>query len=485
MLLVNTNRVKLPQPVVPIGVCNVASALQRQNVVTRVLDLCFAGSPVAAVSEAIASFAPECVGLSIRNLDTSDYREPRFYLPEVKPVVEAIRQRASVPIVLGGPAVSIAPWSVLDYLGCKIAVVRDGDETIVDVVSALSRGALPETSGVSPQSDGKLVVTPPERHSTVLDLPAPRVHRWLNLHPYLRYHVPLPVQTKRGCALKCSYCTYRSVEGEGYRFKAAEQVAGEIEEMASETGWHFFEIVDSTFNCPESHALDVCGALVRLGRRMVLQGSINPAGCSSELLAAMKRVGFSNVVCTPDSASDVVLGNLKKGFTSENLWRLVDDIHAVDMPVLWCFLFGGPGETEETVRETLKFINKRLTGRDVVLISAGIRVYPGTELARLAAEQGVIDEHTDLLRPTFYFSASLSEERFVSLMRELLPSNRRYVFSSDLSLGFLLPLQRMASVLRLKTPLWQYAPVVNRLLPKRAALANGMGMGRGEQTRPS
>ena len=475
VLLVNTNRVKLPQPVIPIGICNVASALQRQNIVTHVLDLCFAGSPVAAISETIASFAPDCVGLSIRNLDNSDYREPRFYLPEVKPVVEAIRQRTSASIVLGGPAVSIAPWSVLDYFGCNIAVVRDGDETIADVVSALSRGALPETSGVSPRSDGKLVVTPPKRHSTVLDLPAPRVHRWLNLHSYLRYHVPLPVQTKRGCTLKCSYCTYRSIEGEGYRFKAAEQVAEEIEEMASETGWHFFEIVDSTFNCPESHALDVCRALARLDRRVVLQGSINPASCSPELLAAMKRVGFSNVVCTPDSASDVVLSNLGKGFGSESLWHLVDNLHAVDMPVLWCFLFGGPGETEETVRETLMFINTRLTGRDVVLISAGIRVYPGTELARLAAEQGVIDEHTDLLRPTFYFSASLSPQRFASLMTELLPSNRRYVFSSDLSMGFLLPLQRMASVLRLKTPLWQYAPIVNRLFPKRGSSAKWNG----------
>ncbi len=444
-----------------------ASALQRLRIVTRVLDLCFARSPGAALNEAIDSFGPDCVGLSIRNLDNSDYQEPRFYLPEVKPIVEAIRRRTNAPIVLGGSAVSIAPWPALDYLGCDIAVAGEGEAVIGDLVTALSKGVLPESGGVSPRSDGKLVVTSPRRCSAELLFPAPRVHQWLNLSPYRRYRVPLPVQSKRGCALTCSYCTYRAVEGQGYRFKPAEQVAEEIGEMAGETGWHFFEIVDSTFNHPEMHALDVCEAISRLDRHLVLQGSVNPLGCSLDLLMAMKRAGFTNLVCTPDSASDVMLHNLRKGFTSEDLSHVVEDAHAVDMPVLWCFLFGGPGETEETVRETLAFIDRRLTGRDTVFVSAGIRVYPGTELAELAAQQGLVDPHVDLLRPTFYFSPSLPAERFASLMREFLPVHHDYILSSDLSLGFLLPLQRVASVLRLNTPLWQYAPLMNCLLPRR------------------
>mgnify|MGYP005847739489 FL=1 len=466
VLLVSTNREKLPQPVIPIGVCYVASALERGGVSTKVLDLCFSRDPMNALAKAISCFDPDCIGLSIRNLDNSDYQSPRFYLTEVRPLVQAVKKFTASPVFIGGSAVSIDPWRALDYLGCNVAVAGEGEIAATSIVEALSRGALPRSEGAEFRADGKLVVRAKARSVGTLSEAPPRIHRWLNLSGYRRYRVPLPVQSKRGCAFKCTYCTYGRIEGSAYRLRPAEQVVDEIVEMVRDTDDRFFEFVDSAFNHPVDHAMAICEAVIGRGCQVQLQASINPAGCTRELLMMMKRAGFNNLVCTPDSASDAMLNNLGKGFSSRDLAEVVEAVHAADLPVLWCFLFGGPGETEMTVRETLGFVESKLNKRDVAFLAAGIRVYAGTPLVEIATREGLIDPAGDLLHPTFYFSPSLPPERLAELIRDHLTKRQSYMLSSDLRWGFLLSMQRIASLLRLKTPLWRYAPLVNRLLPR-------------------
>lgn len=466
VLLVSTNREKLPQPVIPIGVCYVASALEREGVATQVADLCFALDPLNTLAEAIRSFGPDCVGLSIRNIDNSDYQSPRFYLPEVRSLVRAIKRLTAAPIVIGGSAVSIDPWQALDYLGCNLAVAGEGEGAAASIVEALSRGTLPQSEDAFCRADGKLVVRADAENADTLALAPPRVHRWLDLSSYRRYQVPLPVQSKRGCVFNCTYCTYRHIEGSGYRLRPPDQVVDEVLEMVRATDCRLIEFVDSTFNHPVDHAMAICEAIIDSGCQVQLQASINLAACTRELLAMMKRAGFSNLVCTPDSASDVMLDNLGKGFDSHLLAEAVEAVHAVGLPALWCFLFGGPGETETTVRETLDFVENRLDKRDVVFLAAGIRVYAGTPLVETAMREGLIDPADDLLRPAFYFSPSLSPRRFASLIQNHLARRPSYVLSSDLGLGFLLPMQRIASLLRLRAPLWTYAPLINRLMPR-------------------
>ena len=98
-------------------------------------------------------------------------------------------------------------------------------------------------------------------------LPPPSLHRWIDLARYQRHGATIPIQTKRGCVYKCIYCTYRNVEGWGYRTRDPELVADEIEELKAKAGIHHFDFVDSTFNSPPGHALQVCEAITR--RRII------------------------------------------------------------------------------------------------------------------------------------------------------------------------------------------------------------------------
>jgi radical SAM superfamily enzyme YgiQ (UPF0313 family) len=288
--------------------------------------------------------------------------------------------------------------------------------------------------------------------------------RWLDLARYERHGGTVPIQTKRGCVFKCVYCTYLNVEGWGYRLRDPEAVADEIEALHEVAGIRTFEFVDSTFNAPPRHATAVCEAIVRRGLRIHLDTTnFTPATAPAELLHAMRRAGFRSLGITAESASDPVLEKLQKGFDAARVHALARDIEAAGMSVLWIFLVGGPGETPETLEETLRFADWRLRRGDAVYVTVGVRVYPGTTLQRIAIDDGVVSPEDPLLAPTFYQSVDLPLDRAVLRLRQFAAQHPRFMFSADSRSPILPWLTRAASVLRLPRPHWRYMGIFQRL----------------------
>jgi radical SAM superfamily enzyme YgiQ (UPF0313 family) len=312
--------------------------------------------------------------------------------------------------------------------------------------------------------NGVVAFTPPGEDADLDSLPRPSLHRWIDLARYQRHGATIPIQTKRGCVYKCVYCTYRNVEGWGYRTRDPELVADEIEELKMKAGVHHFDFVDSTFNSPPGHALEVCEAISRrkLGVRLDTT-NFTPATASPELLTAMRRAGFRTLGITAESASDPVLQKLEKGFTATKVREVAARVEAHGIKTLWIFLVGGPGETEETVEETLGFARWRLERGDAVYTTVGLRIYPGTSLHRIAVAEGIIEADSTLLDPTFYFSSSLSFDATVARLKRFAADHPRFMFSAD-SRSIVLPyLTRAASVLRLPRPHWQYMGLFQRV----------------------
>ena len=129
VLLINSNRELAPWPIIPTGICRVATALDSAGIEVKMLDLTFSEVPQRDVKKTIKSFQPQAIGLSIRNIDDVDTRRMRFYIPEIKEqVVTPLKEVAPhTPFVLGGSAVGVAPKLLLDYLGADLAVAGDGN----------------------------------------------------------------------------------------------------------------------------------------------------------------------------------------------------------------------------------------------------------------------------------------------------------------------------------------------------------------------
>jgi radical SAM superfamily enzyme YgiQ (UPF0313 family) len=466
VLLVSTNRERQPYPVVPNGLACVASALDAAGHRVRFLDLCFVSDPVASARIAVTEFKPDVIGVSVRNIDNSDAIALRHYTPEARSVLHALRQAApGAKVIAGGAAFGVAPEALFRDLGVDYAVAGDGERASVALVDALSSGAPIEAlPGLVRERDGTVVFTPPGEDADLDSLARPSLHRWIDLARYQRHGATIPIQTKRGCVYKCVYCTYRNVEGWGYRTRDPELVADEIEELKIKAGVHHFDFVDSTFNSPPGHAIQVCEAITR--RRLGVQldtTNFTPATASVELLSAMKTAGFRSLGITAESASDPVLEKLEKGFDAAKVREVAERVEKFGIKTLWIFLVGGPGETAETVEETLAFAAWRLRRGDSVYLTVGLRIYPGTTLHRIAIAEGVVPAGSTLLDPTFYFSSAIEFGATVARLRKFAADHPRFMFSAD-SRSVVLPyLTRAASILHLPRPHWQYMGLFQRV----------------------
>lgn len=466
VLLVSTNRERQPYPVVPNGLACVASALDAAGHRVEFLDLCFASDPVATAKTAATDFRPDIIGVSVRNIDNSDAIALRHYTPDARSVLHALRAAApQAKVVAGGAAFGVAPEALFRDLGVDYAVAGDGERASVALIDSLSSGAPIEAlPGLVRDRDGTVAFTPPGEDADLDSLPSPSLHRWIDLARYQRHGATIPIQTKRGCVYKCVYCTYRNVEGWGYRTRDPELVADEIEELKMKAGVHHFDFVDSTFNSPPGHAIQVCEAITR--RQLGVQldtTNFTPATASTELLGAMKTAGFRSLGITAESASDPVLEKLEKGFTATKVREVAERVEKHGIKTLWIFLVGGPGETAETVEETLAFAAWRLRRGDAVYLTVALRIYPGTTLHRIAIAEGVVPAGSTLLDPAFYFSSALRFDATVARLKRFGAEHPRFMFSAD-SRSVVLPyLTRAASILRLPRPHWQYMGLFQRV----------------------
>ncbi|MEO8578871.1 MAG: radical SAM protein [Gemmatimonadales bacterium] len=466
VLLVSTNRERQPYPVVPNGLACVASALDAAGNNVRFVDLCFAKDAVRAAGDAALAFRPDVIGVSVRNIDNSDAIALRHYTPEARDVLHGLRGAApGAKVIAGGAAFGVAPEALFRDLGVDYAVAGDGERASVALVDALSSGnSIDALPGLVRERNGTVVFTPPGEDADLDSLPSTQLDRWIDLARYQRHGATIPVQSKRGCVYKCVYCTYRNVEGWGYRTRDPELVADEIEELRARAGVRHFDFVDSTFNSPPGHALEVCGAIAR--RRLGVQldtTNFTPATASPELLREMKAAGFRSLGITAESASDAVLEKLEKGFNAAKVREVAERVEKHGIRTLWIFLVGGPGETPQTVEETLAFARWRLQRGDAVYLTVGLRIYPGTTLHRIAIAEGVVPDQSTLLDPTFYFSSELSFDATVTRLKRFAADHPRFMFSADSRSAILPYLTRAASVLRLPRPHWQYMGLFQRV----------------------
>ena len=464
ILLINTNRNKSPMPVVPLGACLVAEAAERAGHEVHFLDLMFAGDPLQAIAQEIQHVNPEVIGVSLRNIDNNDMLHPVFFAGDCLPLLQRIRALSDAPIVLGGAAVSVMPEQLLRFSGADWAVVGEGDTAFPELVEALSEGRSPEhLPGIAWLGEGEFHLNPPAREGCAGGFTVPRFSRWLNLKAYKQNMATAPLQTKLGCHFQCIYCTYRKIEGNGYRLMDPESTVAAVRAYTA-MGFRNVEFVDNVFNSPHGHCLAVCEALARAGHTARLQTyELNPLFVDDDLLCGMEEAGFVGAGITVESASSPVLTRLRKGFSAEVVHRAAETVRRHNLPCLWIFMLGGPGETEETVEETLSFAQTAIRPTDAAFFTTGIRVYPGTELERIAREQGVLDLAPDrMLAPVFYLSPEVEQEWLATRIRWAMRENFHFLNGDTFNLPFLPTINRLGSLAGVEPPLWRYTRHIRR-----------------------
>jgi radical SAM superfamily enzyme YgiQ (UPF0313 family) len=404
VLLVNTNVEKLPYPIPPLGLCLLASYISPFYEV-RIYDGMF--DEAKNLVNTVRGFRPDYIGFTIRNIDDVVADKEVFYVDRIlADFIRPVRDICSAPVILGGSGFSVFPTELMDLSKADFGIVGEGEELFLDLLRTLDRGELPAPHPqVRHGKHGAAHGSGSPRFLPYHTLPFSGIDQRIDFTPYRQRGV-YSIQTKRGCALRCIYCTYPCIEGRKYRLRDPDDIVRELEEANNRLGPVTFEFVDSTFNEPRGHAEAICRAIIRKGLKAPLRTmGVNPGNTSRKLFSLMKEAGFVQIDATPDSAAPSVIRNLGKGFTLGDIRRTAELIREFDLPTMWFFLFGGPGETEDTVSETRQFIRDFVSPDDMVLMLAGIRIYPNTALRKIAQKEGVIRPGQSLFRPSpYYFS---------------------------------------------------------------------------------
>jgi radical SAM superfamily enzyme YgiQ (UPF0313 family) len=450
----------------PYGACIVAEAAVAAGYQVSLLDLMFQRDPYTAVKSALRRTSPDVIGLSIRNLDNNDLQLPVEFVSELTGIVRVVRRITSAPLVLGGPAIGVMPEALLRLTGATCAVLGDGETIFPLLLKALEDGGeFGQVPGVAWLEDDRYQVSPPGRAKLLTSALTPRFGHWLDLKAYRAGLAAAPLQSKRGCPFSCIYCTYGISEGREYRLAEPQEVAAAVGRLAA-MGCRDIEMVDNVFNSPYEHALEVCETLARSRPPVRLQTlELNPAFVDDKLLGSMARAGFVGVGVTAESAADPVLAKLKKGFSVSQLELAAESIQRSNLPCLWIFLIGGPGETDATLTESFNFARRCLRPGDAAFFNLGIRIYPGTELEALARQEGVLSATPEeMLKPVFYFSPTLDFDRTFNQVHRTVAENLNMIHSASFAHPWLPVVNRLFSRLPLKPPVWRHTRSIRRVV---------------------
>jgi anaerobic magnesium-protoporphyrin IX monomethyl ester cyclase len=391
VLLVHANPFQRVTPVPAYGLERLRTAIEPTGADVELLDpYLVSEDPLGAARAAAERFQPDVIGLGIRIIDDcivvdrleAPDDEPidvSFLLPEILELRRALADAApKATFLAGGAGFSACPQECLEFLGVEHGVVGAGE----DALAAVCEGQdLDEIPGVvrrgQPQGIGAyhLGFGGPTRRD-----------------PMYAPANSFPVRTRIGCAMQCVYCTAANL-GRRHASGELETVLDEIEQTvhgARERGVGRVSIffADDEFNLPdERHPISVLEGIRDRGleKHLTWRAYFNPTPFSAKF-AELVRETNGHVSITVDSAADSLLETAQKPFRRRHLDELVALLSEHGVSADLGLIFGLPGETEETIAETIAFV--RALPRSIeVVYSAGARVYPHTPLARIAERE--------------------------------------------------------------------------------------------------
>jgi len=397
----NTERINMPTP--PLGAAMVAAATRSRGHQVELLDLLGAEDPEEAIAEAVTRTAPEVIGISVRNIDDQCMAQPDFLLDRAVGVVGACREASEAPLVLGGAGYSIFPSAALAYLGADYGVLGEGEEAFPDLLEALSAGADPAVvPGVVTPGGAGAAKRPPPALLGELPSPYPDLATCLDLaDPELW----VPVQTRRGCPLDCTYCSTPQIEGRTLRLRPVQRVLDDLCAIA-ERGASRLHFVDNTFNLPSDYALELCRELVARDLKLAWRCIVYPHQVSQELVEAMAEAGCAEVAIGSESCCDPILTSLNKRFSSDEVADVTARFASAGVTTMGFLMLGVPGETRETVAHSLDVADG--LGLSVLKITIGVRIYPHTPLAAQAVAEGLVAADDTLLEPRFFIAPAVA-----------------------------------------------------------------------------
>ena len=419
VLIISSNSL----PAAPTGPLYVAGAVRQAGHEVQIFERLHANNLHDELVDRLNEFQPEVVGVSIR-LVFGDERDEKAYLgtrhtdlrPQVKEITDILRQNTSAQIVLGGPGFNYYARDWLDYLDLDYGIRGEGEEAFPLLIRELEKGGdIYTVPGCVYRKDGRYGAVSP---FPVLDLDhqALPAYDLLDWGKYAGRNITPAITTKRGCAFSCIYCPYSKLEGKRYRLKSPTRVLEEARYIQQSTSSPRIMFCDNNFNAPVRHAQAICQALIRENAGIQWgTGDLRPVGVTDDFCKLMEDSGCFYVNLAFESASQVMLKSMRRGYTVLQVRSALEALSRSRIPFGASIMLGAPGETPQTVAETLSVVSEYEFPLGVWFT---IGIYLWTDYQDLVVEalkSGILKDKRELFSGAIYLSPELPK----AYLREL------------------------------------------------------------------
>jgi radical SAM superfamily enzyme YgiQ (UPF0313 family) len=344
----------------PIGLYWMAALLKEHGYEVKILNLHSAQNQTEQIREILARERPRIIGFSILHANRWGGIDIARIAKELDP---------DVKIVFGGPGATFL-WNHLltHFRDVDYVVIGEGEYSFLRLVQRIEKGKPhPEdVTGIAFRKGKKIVKTRNSEPISDLDeLPIPANH--------FEYR---HVASSRGCNWKCRFCGSPGLWNGRIRFRSPDHFVEELE-LLYRKGINFFYVADDTFTTDRSRVIEICRAILARGLK-ISWNAISRVDCvDEEVLYWMRMAGCIQVSYGVESGSEKIRAVLNKRIKTSQVKKAFELTRSYGILARAYFIYGSPGETGETIEETIALIHEIKPLAAVFYI---LDLFPGTEL---------------------------------------------------------------------------------------------------------
>lgn len=366
-----------------LGLGYVAAALERAGVSVRILDLNVDRVDLKKLAGYLASVKTPPDFIGITSAATTVYaafdiaRECKKAFPCSK-------------VVVGGVQPTVTPDLIFTCDAVDFVVRGEGESTMVELAQGKP---LKDIQGLSYRENGRVLHNSDRAPIENLDdVPFPAYH----LFSITKYHPPealfrrLPainLITSRGCPFRCTYCATQTIWPGKLRLRSIDNVIEELKVLAGRYGIREISFSDDTLVTLRPRIIQLCEGILKNKINMTWSCNAIVKFIDPDVLRLMKKAGCHHICYGVESAAPQILKNINKNITPQDAEKAIKLTKRAGITCRASFMFGNPGETKETMRQTLDFALK--TKPDFALFNI-TTPYPGTPLYEWAKEHGYL-----------------------------------------------------------------------------------------------
>ena len=352
----------------------------------------------------IRQFKPDIVGISVMTPSRVSSFELIEYL-----------QTKNIKTVLGGIHATVMHEQLLKKYPDVIIVLGEGEVTFSELLNNLDN--LDIVKGIAYYDNGVKLTEPRLLIEDLDALPFPEHGTFLYQGKTLAN-----LLTSRGCPFKCNFCCLDVFSKRKVRFRSAENVVDEIEYIEKnypdiKTIW----LHDDTFMINKKRTIEICNKIIERGIKLKFICSARFKPISTEVVEAMERANFIQVLFGLESGADKVMKNMHKGLSKDDIRKAIELFKNSNIKITVFLIVGLPGETTNTIVETGRFVQELqkinyFTYRDINIAM----VFPGAEIYDISKQASKLNDDYWLTNKDVPFYEVEHDYNNLRKMKELL-----------------------------------------------------------------